>query len=572
VALGKFMLMPKLGMTMESGRIIKWLCQVGDKVEKGEPVVEVQTDKVNLEVESLQSGVMIKFYAQEGDTIPVNQPIAYVGEAGEEAPDLAVAKDLELAPTVSGVEQAVGQDKTAPLGGGDLIVIGGGPGGYVAAIRAAQLGVKVTLVEKDKIGGTCLNWGCIPTKVFYKNAEAWRTVLDAEKMGISLKEPSLDWAKVQERKVAVVNQLVGGVEALLAKHRVQVIKGEARVLDGNSVQVFRADGGSETLKAGNIILATGTLPLEIPMEKSSDVEIMDVNLALELTKLPKSLAVIGGGFMGVEFADIFSTFGVEVSIIELLPTLLPAADEEIAVAMQAELEAKGIQVFTGSQVVKVTAAGEYNKLFLSDGREIAAEKVLLAVGRKPNKEAYLDLDLKLDAKGYISVDEKMQTNRENIYAIGDITGKVQLAHVASAQALVAAENIAGRVSSMHYDVIPSCVFTHPQVAFIGLSEKVAVEKKIPHKVYKFPFYANGKALALGCTKGFVKIIADSRWDEILGVHILGPGAADLIAEVAVAMKLEATSAELARIIHAHPTLSEAIMEAAAGIHGEAIHF
>jgi dihydrolipoamide dehydrogenase len=566
--MGKFMLMPKLGMTMESGKIIKWMCSEGETIEKGQPVVEVQTDKVSLEVESLLAGVMIKIYAAEGETVLVNVPIAFVGAAGEKAPDLP---DGEPEAQVALTEALPAAVASAAAPGSSLIIIGGGPGGYVAAIRAAQLGAKVTLVEKDKIGGTCLNRGCIPTKVFYKNAEAWRGVREAASMAITVGEASFDWNKVLERKESVVKQLVGGVEGLLAKHKVQVIKGEAEVIDSDTVRVTRAEGGSETLSAENIMLATGTVPLNVKVESGPGVEVLDINQILDLEKLPRSLAVIGGGFMGVEIADIFHTFGVEVSIIELMPTLLPLVDEEVAATLQQEFAGKGISIFTGAGVEKIVKTGDMHRLILTDGREVEAEQVLMAVGRRPESQAYRSLGLKLDAKGYIDVNDRMETSLKNVYAIGDITGKIQLAHVASAQGLVAVENIFGKPGTMDYDVIPNCVFTHPQVAFVGLTEKQIKNKKIPYKVFRFPFYASGKALALGYTKGFVKIIADSRWDEILGVHIIGPGATDLIAEAAVAMKLEATAAELARTIHAHPTLSEAIMEAAAGIHDEAIH-
>lgn len=562
--MGEFMMMPKLGMTMESGKILKWLCQEGEPIEKGQPVVEVQTDKVALEVESLLEGVLLKIYAGEDETVLVNKPIAYIGVAGESIPDLPAEGDE---PTKTEVKESQSDD----FDGKDLVVIGGGPGGYVAAIRAAQLGAKVVLVEKDKLGGTCLNRGCIPTKVFFKNAEAWRNVLESAEMGISVSDASFDWGKVIERKNNVVSQLVGGVEGLLKKHGVELIKGEAKVLDSNSVFISYYGGRSETIKSRNIILATGTVAGNIPLDISPDVNIYDINSILDLEALPKSLAVIGGGILGCEIASIFHTFGVDVSIIEIMPTIMPAVDEELVAVIEEEFGQQGIKLINGVQISRIEKSGERNKIILADNNIVEAELVMMAVGRKPQTAAYSDLSLNLDEKGYIEVNEKMQTSMKNVYAIGDITGKIQLAHVASAQGMIAAENSCGKESKMEYEAIPNCVFTHPQAAFVGLTEKQAKKQQIPFITFKFPFYANGKALALGDTKGFVKIIADKRWDEIIGVHIVGPNATDLIAEAAVAMKLEATAEELARTIHAHPTLSETLMEAAGGIHGEAIH-
>jgi dihydrolipoamide dehydrogenase len=287
--------------------------------------------------------------------------------------------------------------------------------------------------------------------------------------------------------------------------------------------------------------------------------------------LPKSIAIIGGGYIGSEIASILNAFGVEVSIIELLPGILANVDEEVASVVHDEFIKRGIKIYTGLGVNKIKNESKGYKIVLSDGNLVEAEKILMAVGRKPEDSTFNKLGLSLNAKGYIEVNDRMETNIKNIFAIGDITGKIQLAHVASAQGIAAVENVFAKGYAIDYDVVPSCIFTNPEIAYVGMTEKQVKEKKIPYKVFKFPFFASGKALALGDTRGFVKIIADSRWDEILGVHIVGPDASNLITEAAVAMKMEATVDELAHTIHPHPTLTEAVMEAAEGIMGKAIH-
>lgn len=566
--MGEFVLMPKLGMTMETGVIIKWLCQPGDFVEKGAPLVEVETDKVNLEVESLYEGYLLKIYAEPGQTVPITAPIAYIGEEGEEAPELDAVQ-----PAAGSAEETKPAVAAAPETGpeADLAVIGAGPGGYVAAIRAAQRGAKVVLFEKDRLGGVCLNRGCIPTKSLVSSADAWRTVQNSALMGIVTGEAKLDWQKVQERKNRVVSQLGQGVERLLAKHNVQVVMGQAEVHADGAIVVTGADGRQQRYTAKNIILATGTEARQLSVPCAPEVRLLSTDDILNLSELPESLAIIGGGIVGVEFAGIFAAFGVKVSIIELMPALLPSVDGELVEALTAQMIQAGIDIHCNATVEKIDFRDGKNELILSTQQRIAADLVMVAVGRKPQLEAFKALNLKLTDSGYVEVNEKMQTSNPRVYCIGDITGKQQLAHVASAQALVAADNITDRERVMKYNAVPGCVFSHPELAFVGITEEQAKARNLPYKVAKFPFSASGKALAMGATEGFVKIIADSRWDEILGVHIIGPRATDLIAEAVVAMHLEATAEELAKAIHAHPTLAEAIMEAAAGIAGEAIH-
>ena len=594
--MGKILQMPKLGMTMESGKIVKWLVKVGDVLEKNDPFIEVETDKVNLEVESLYSGTILKIYYNEGDDVPVTKPIAYIGQVGEIAPEMI--EEVTLQETAVSKEEAKGEEKIASREEQtcetkkvdrnneqmsdtkkdtntntecDLVIIGGGPGGYVAAIRAAQLGASVTVVEKDKLGGTCLNRGCIPTKALVKNAAVWRSIKESDSMGITVSSAQFDWSKILSRKNKVVNQLVSGVEGLFKKNKVKYIKGEAKILDSSTVIVTLPDNSSSQIKAKHIIIATGTLPAKVNIDVDPKAQILSTDDVLEFTSLPKSMAIIGGGYIGCEIASIYSTFGVEISIIELMPSILSMVDEDIIEVVQGEFVKRGIKIYTSSSISKITKNAGMNQIILSDGKVIEAEKILMAVGRAPSISVFESLGLKVNQRGYIQVNSKMETSIPNILAIGDITGNIQLAHVASAEGLVAVENLFGEKGEMSYDVVPSCIFTYPEIASVGMTQKQVEEKKIPYKTSKFPFYASGKALAIGETKGFVKIISDSRWDEILGVHIVGPDAADLIMEAVVAMKLEGTAQELAHTIHPHPTLSETIMEAAEGLVGRAIH-
>ncbi|MGE5604123.1 MAG: dihydrolipoyl dehydrogenase [Bacteroidota bacterium] len=568
--MGKPVLMPKMGMTMESGQIVKWLVKEGDRINKGDPIFEVETDKVALEVESLVAGTLLKIYYGPGETLPINHPIAFIGEPGEAIPDvntLSAGASTEEGSPKSGNKQEEDDSKAVNKTGlnfdSDLVVVGGGPGGYVAAIRAGQLGAKVILVEKDNVGGTCLNLGCIPTKALVRNAEIWRNIKESGKMGIEVKEASFDWNKIKERKNQIVAKLVGGVKALLKRNQVELLKGVARIVDPNTVAIELADGTKKTVTTKYIILATGTVPMKLNIEITPDTKIHDTNTIFYIPKLPKSIAIIGGGVIGAEFASIFNSFGVKVTIIELMPSILSMADNEVSSLITQEFSNNGIDILTGVKVKGVQKVNDRFRVMLEDGKNVEAEEVLMAAGRKIEDGAFKELGLKRNSRGYVETNDKMQTSIDNIFAIGDITGTIQLAHVASAQGIVAAENIFGKGNPMEYEVIPNCIFTNPEVAWVGLTEQQAKDKKIPYKASKFPFFANGKAFTLGHTEGFVKIISDSRWNEILGVHIVGPEASSLIHEAVMVMKLEGTLEDVATTVHAHPTLAEAIMEAAA---------
>ncbi len=463
----------------------------------------------------------------------------------------------------------------------DLVVIGAGPGGYVAALRAAQLGAKVAVVERDKLGGCCLNRGCIPTKALVRSAEVYTTVREAETYGTRVQgSVALDMRAVMARKRDVVAQLVGGVERLLAAADVDVYRGTASVPAPGRVTVARQDGSSEQLETRHIILATGSKPKLPPVPEDHLRLTISSDDALELEEVPASMLIIGGGVLGVEFACIYRAFGAEIRMIKRSPLLLPPVDEEISRRIMPVLKKRGIKVNTGVfiKAIEETSAGRRVICDTKDGGEVSfeAEKVLVAMGREPD---FGDIDLDAlgvehDRKG-IKVDARMRTTCAGVYAIGDVVGRTYLASVASHEGMVAVEDMFGEGRDMDYRVVPEVVFSSPECASVGLREKEAAERAAETgrevAVSKFPFSANGKAVAMGETTGLVKIIADKATGEVLGMHILGPHASDLIHEGAVALKARMKAEDLARIVFAHPTLSEAVMEAAHGVGGEPLH-
>ncbi|CAG1065460.1 dihydrolipoamide dehydrogenase [uncultured bacterium] len=453
----------------------------------------------------------------------------------------------------------------------DVIVIGAGPGGYVAAIRAAQLGAKTALIERNSIGGTCLNRGCIPTKALYYSAKALEAARHAAEFGVNVGEVSFDLAKAVERKDGVVKKLVGGIEQLLKGNKVEVIKGDGFVEAAGKVRVTKADG-TEELSCKSIIIATGSEPAMIPAFNIDKKNILTSTEMLDIKKVPESLLVIGGGVMGCEFASMFSSFGSKVMIVELLPTILSTEDKMVSRTIAKRYKETGVQVLTEVQVESVKAEEGRVKTTLKDGREFITEKVMVAIGRSFNS-ANMGLDKAgvIVEKGRISVDDRMETNVKGIYAIGDVTGKMLLAHVASVQGIVAANNAAGKDAKMDYSVIPAGIFTDPEIASVGLREKEAEEKGMNVAIGRFPYAASGKALGMGETEGFVQIISDPATDKVLGCSIVGAHATDLIGEVALAMKTGATVKDITETIHAHPTLPEIVMEAAEDVHGMAIH-
>ncbi len=459
----------------------------------------------------------------------------------------------------------------------DLIVIGSGPGGYVAAIRAAQLGLSVAVVEKDpRFGGTCLHRGCIPTKALLHTAAMIDDIRRAGSFGVNVGEASVDLDGAHAYKNKVVTKNAKGIEFLFKKNKIEGIHGRGSILGPNEVEVESAEG-RQTYEAENILVATGSVPRDIPPAPVDGERVLNSDHMLEVPSVPESLIVLGGGAVGTEFASIFASYGSQVTLVEMLPRLLPIEDEEVSAALEKSFRKRGIQVLTGVQLsaVEVTSAGARAHLQgegTDEWRE--ATTVLVAVGRAPVTAGIglEDLGIKLE-RGYVPVNGFMQTEVPSIYAIGDVVDTPWLAHVASAEGILAVEHMAGlEARPLDYGLVPSVTYCEPEVGSVGLTEAQAREEGHDVAVGKFPMTALAKAAILGKTEGFVKVVRETRYDEILGVHVIGPHATDLIAEACVAMRLESTTEELFRTIHAHPTLSEAMAEAAHAASGHAIHF
>jgi len=454
----------------------------------------------------------------------------------------------------------------------DVIVIGGGPGGYVSAIRAAQLGKKVAVVEKQHLGGICLNWGCIPTKSLLKNSEVLTYIKNASKYGIEISDYSINWSKVIKRSRDVARRLNKGIEYLLKKNKIEYVEGVGKILPNNKIEVSFND--KKTLyEYGNVIVATGARPRYFEGMKPDGKNIITYKEAMSLETQPKSLVIIGAGAIGIEFADFYNNFGTEVTVVEALSKILPIEDEEVSLELESIFKKRKINIKTDSMVNEIKSLKNGVKVHLKDGSIIEAEKALVAVGVKGNTENLGLEELGVNVENnIIHVNKYMQTNIDSIYAIGDVAGPPWLAHVASAEGMVAAEHLSGKdTPGMEYDNIPGCTYCHPEVASIGLTEKSAIEAGHTVKIGKFPFRALGKALAVGDTEGFVKVVFDEKYGELLGCHIIGPGATDLIIEAGIARKLETTWDEILLTVHPHPTLSEAFLEATADALKEAIH-
>ena len=460
------------------------------------------------------------------------------------------------------------------MAGYDVIIIGAGPGGYVAAIRAAQLGINVALVERDEVGGICLNWGCIPSKALLRNAEIVNLINErSQEFGITFDNVSYDFAKAVERSRVVVRRLVGGVKALLKKNGVEHFQGSGYLKSATEVEI--RDTG-QTLTGKNVIIATGTRPRSLPMLPDDREMVITSREALELKEVPSAVAIVGGGATGAEFAYIYNAYGATVTIAEMLPHLVPLEDEDVSQRLEKAFSKQGIQVKTGAQVTGLSQDGGRAKLKVAtqDGEEeIECDKVLVAVGISGNVE-----ELGLEAvgveteRGFVVINDRMMTNVPGVYAIGDVTGKMALAHVASAQGVVAVEIIAGiETPPLDYTFMPRATYCQPQVASFGLTEKQAREKGHDIRVGTFPFQASGKAIALGDTEGMVKLVSDNSTGEIIGAHMVGSEVTELLGELSLARLLEGTTIEVGALVHPHPTLSEVLKEAALSADGQAIH-
>ena len=574
--MAEIIIMPKLGFNMSEGKLVEWYKNEGDAVKKGEALFSVETDKTNMDIEATRDGVVRKLFIEAGDKIPVTLPIAVIGEADENIDALVSEALAKLGGNAKDTAPEAPAEKPAAAAADkdgydyDIAVIGGGPGGYVAAIKAAQMGKKTVIIEKQHFGGTCLNVGCIPTKALLRSAEALKEIKESAEFGVTgldTSEAALDLVKVQARKKRVVNQLVSGVEGLLKGNGVAIENGEGKLEDAHTVSV-----NGKKITAANVIIATGSEAKMLPVKISPEATVLTSTQMLDIDKAPASMAVIGGGVIGIEFAYFLATIGVKVSVVEFLDRILPMVDEEITVQVTENLKELGVEIHTGAKVIEITADGV---IFEKEGEthQISAQQVLMAVGRGPSLDG-IDteaLGIKTE-RGAIVTDDTLKTSADGIYAIGDVNGRAMLAHTASMEGIVAVKNICGEKAVMDYSKIPSAIYIQPEIASVGLTEKQAAEKYDKIKVGRFPLLANGKAKVAGEERGLVKVIAEAEYGEIVGVHMYCIHATDMIAEAVVAMKLEATAEEVAMAIHPHPTVSEVMHEAMHAVSGRAIHF
>lgn len=573
-------IMPKAGIDMTEGQIIKWNKKEGDKVETGEILLEIMTDKTSMELEAEDSGYLIKIIKGDGETVPVTEVIGYIGAEGEVAPE-GISKDaVETSENVSdkkekepikereieerntAVKSEKGEDEF------DAVVIGGGPAGYVAAIRAAQVGGKVAVVEKSELGGTCLNRGCIPTKTFLKNAEIIEGIEMSSKRGIILENEkfTVDMPKVVSLKNEIVKTLTNGVQGLLKSNSIKIFKGVGKINKDKDVVI----NGEKVLRTNKIILAGGSKVGSVNIPGIESKRVLTSDDILDLKELPKSLAVIGGGVVGVELGQAYLSFGSEVTVIEMMDRIVPGVDREASETLRKALEKKGMKILTSSKIKEIIDEGDKLRIKLEDKEDVVAEKALLSIGRVPDLEAVGELDLEME-RGKIKVDKYMETSVKGVYAPGDINGIKMLAHAAFRMGEVAAENaILGNHREIKLETTPSAIYTIPEVGMVGLTEEEAKEK-YDINIGKFAFVGNGRALASGDTTGFVKVIADKKYGEILGVHIVGQSAAEIINEASSLMAMEITVDEVIKTIHGHPTFSEALFEACADVLGEAMH-
>jgi len=455
----------------------------------------------------------------------------------------------------------------------DVIIIGGGPGGYVAAIRSAQLGMATAVIESNHLGGICCNWGCIPTKTLLKNAEVYKLIQNADKYGINVENVQVDWSKVIKRSRDVAKRLSKGIEYLFKKNKIDYIHAKGEFATITNIIATTDDGEKVEYKAKHVIIATGARAKYFPEMEIDGKQIISYKEAMIQKNQPKSLIIIGAGAIGVEFAHFYNSFGTDVTLIEALPNILPSEDEDVSKELEKIFKKRKINIYLNSMVEKIEKLKTKVKIHIKDGDIIEAEKVLLSIGVKGNIKNFglEECGIAIDS-GWIKVNDCMETSQPHVYAIGDVVGQPWLAHVASAEAIVAVEHLAGlHPEPMQYNNIPGCTYCHPEVASVGLTEKAAKDAGYDINVGTFPFRGLGKSMATGDTDGFVKIIYDSKYGEMLGCHIIGAEATNIITEAVIARKLETTHYEVLKLVHPHPTLSEAIMEATADALGESIH-
>ncbi len=571
----------KLNGQAKEGKICKIHIAVGDTINVGDNICDIEGKKGNSTFKSNFSGVVKDLNINEGVTVSLGHILGKIDGVSPENTSSNVQKTNVASRNVSSPSFSYFAGLVKPKKeeiSCDIAIIGGGPGGYVAAIEAAKLGANVVLIEKDNLGGTCLNQGCIPTKTLVRSSEVYSDLCRADEFGLAAENLSVNMKKVIQRKNNVVEELRNGIQYILEKRNVRIIKGEGHLTSTSSV--FVKEGNSEiTVTAKNIILAAGSKVIKLPIPGSECKNVITSNEALNLEKLPKKLLVIGGGIIGMEFAFIYSKLGVDVYVVEYFPSILATLDNDICKELTSAAIKNGIKLYTSAKVEEILDGEDGGSIvaFTQDGvkKYLSSDKILMAVGRAPAIEN-LELEkfnIQLTAnKKAIAVNEKMQTNIDNVYAIGDATNIIQLAHIASHQGVVAVNNILGKECAMDYTVVPSAIFTHPEIGTVGVSEKEAVQKNMEIEIGKFPFAANGKALTSGERDGFVKLIKDKNTGIVIGGAVVGPHATDLIAEITLAVKNKLTAEQITETIHAHPTTAEAIHESALALQGGAIHF
>jgi dihydrolipoamide dehydrogenase len=609
--------MPQLSDTMTEGTVIKWRKKEGDKVKQGEVIAEIETDKAVMESESFDSGTIAVILVPDGQKAKVGAILAVIATAGEKAdevkkkyaagtgtaaPSAAAAPAKAPAPAKAAPPAAApppvatsAAKKPAPATTAppksynyDIIVIGGGPGGYAAAIRGAQLKKRVLCIEKENLGGTCLNWGCIPTKALLEDGAFIRKLrTEADKHGVSFQNLQIDFSKLIGRSRAIADKLQKGVGSLFHKYGVQSEKGTGQLLAAHRVKLT-TNKGSKEITAEHVILASGAKATPLPFAPFDGKAIISSREAMNLPQQPKRIAIIGAGAIGAEFADFYNAVGSEVTLVEMLPQILPNEEEDIARALKSSFSKRGIDVCTGTKTEKVEKTATGVKLTLSgeSAKTVEADVVLVAIGVTGNVEGLAAADAGLELfKNRVKADPEYRTNLENVWAIGDCVSlhwpeqsalagyrHPDLAHVAHHEAVNVIEHIAGISDhTIDYRQIPACTYTHPQVASMGQNEKKLRAEGRELKIGKFPFSASGRALAAGETEGFVKLIFDAKYGELLGVHMIGENVTELLAELVLARKLEATEAEIIEAMHPHPTMSEAVMEAAGVADGRSIH-
>lgn len=554
-----------------SAKVGKINVSIGDIVKKNQILLQIETNKGNTPFKSTSSFKIKEIKVSEGQEVKKGDILFIVDEleeVKENKKDNSVKVDY-FANLIKGKKENINTD---------VLIIGGGPGGYVSAIYAAKNGMNVILVEKDNLGGTCLNVGCIPTKAFVKSSEIYNEAILGEKFGFEIKEIKLQMEKVVERKNNIKNNLKSGIEYLLNKNNVKVIKGNAEFINNKTVLVKKGKDEYK-INAENIIIATGSNISKINIKGIELPFVLNSTSALDNKKLPKSITIIGGGVIGMEFAFIYSNFGVKVNVVEYMDRLLTMVDDDVSCEIKEIAKENGINIYTSSKVNKIEKSenGEAIVFFENEGKDkyLVSENVLVAIGREPNIKnlGIENTDIKLNENGKgISVDNKLKTNVDNIYAIGDVTNKIQLAHVASHQGIVAIDNILGKNKEISYDYVPNVIFTSPEIANVGLTERQCNEKNINIKISKFPFSANGKALTMGETRGFIKLIKDIDENKIVGASVIGVDASTLISSLTLIIKNNISEDEIIETIFAHPTTSEVIHEAALGLSIGAIHY